>query len=231
LLRERMSEIAAAKRRYGYRRIHVLLRREGWDVNRKKIYRLYREMGLAVRRRKRKRIGPFERVPLPKPSATNQSWSMDFVADGLADGRELRCLAIIDDYSRECLVIEVDTSITGTRVAAVLDRIGEQRGLPASITVDHGPEFEGQVLDAWAYARGVRLLFIRPGKPVENAYIESFNGKFRDECLNEHWLVTMAHARRVIESWRIEYNTERPHSSLGDRTPVEYAALAMEAYR
>jgi putative transposase len=140
-------------------------------------YRLYREMGLAVRRRKRKRIGPFERVPLPKPSATNQRWSMDFIADGLADGRRIRCLVIVDDYSRECPVIEVDTSITGTRVAAVLDRIAEERGLPASITVDHGPEFEGQVLDAWAYAQGVRLSFIRPGKPVENAYIESFNGK------------------------------------------------------
>jgi putative transposase len=222
-----MGEIAAQKRRYGYRRIHVLLRREGWEVNRKKTYRLYRELGLAVRRRKRKRIGPFERVPLPKPTAANQNWSMDFVADGLADGRKLRCLAVVDDFSRECLVIEVDTSITGTRVAAVLDRLADSRGLPASITVDHGPEFEGQVLDAWAYARGVRLSFIRPGKPVENAYIESFNGKFRDECLNEHWFVTMAHARRVIENWRIEYNTERPHSSLGDRTPTEYAALAV----
>ena len=229
-LRRRMGEIAAVKRRYGYRRIHVLLRREGWEVNRKKTYRLYRELGLAVRRRKRKRIGPFERVPLPKPTAANQSWSMDFVADGLADGRKLRCLAIVDDFSRECLVIEVDTSITGTRVAAVLDRIADSRALPASITVDHGPEFEGQVLDAWAYARGVRLSFIRPGKPVENAYIESFNGKFRDECLNEHWFVTMAHARRVIENWRIEYNTERPHSSLGDRTPIEFAALSAEAY-
>jgi putative transposase len=156
---------------------------------------------------------------------------MDFIADGLADSRRIRCLVIVDDYSRECLVIEVDTSITGARVAAVLDRIADGRGLPTSITVDHGPEFEGQVLDAWAYRRGVRLSFIRPGKPVENAYIESFNGKFRDECLNEHWFVTMAHARRLIESWRIEYNTERPHSSLGDRTPTEYAALAMEAYR
>jgi putative transposase len=125
----------------------------------------------------------------------------------------------------------VDTSITGTRVVAVLERLADERGLPASITVDHGPEFEGRVLDAWAYSRGVRLSFIRPGKPVENAYIESFNGKFRDECLNEHWFVNIAHARRVIESWRIEYNTERPHSSLGDRTPAEYAALATEAYR
>jgi len=195
-------------------------------VNRKRTYRLYREAGLAVRRRKRKRIGLFERKPLPKPSAVNRSWSMDFVADALIDGRKLRCLAIVDDYSRECLALEVDTSINGRRVTAVLDRIGDLRGLPLSITVDHGPEFEGQALDAWAYEHGVRLNFIRPGKPIENAYIESFNGRFRDECLNEHWFLTMAHARRVIEQWRIEYNTERPHSSLGDLTPEEFAATA-----
>lgn len=222
-LRERICELAGEKRRYGYRRIHILLRREGWRVNGKRTYRLYREAGLAVRRRKRKRIGLFERKPLPKPTAVNISWSMDFVADGLSDGRKLRCLTIVDDCSRECPVIEVDTSITGKRVVMVLERLADLRGLPLSITVDHGPEFEGQVLDAWAYERGVRLNFIRPGKPVENAYIESFNGRFRDECLNEHWFVTMAHARRVIEQWRIEYNTERPHSSLGDLTPEEFA--------
>lgn len=225
-LRQRIGELAGEKRRYGYRRIHILLRREGWKVNRKRTYRLYREAGLAVRRRKRKRIGLFERKPLPKPRAVNRSWSMDFIADGLIDGRKLRVLAIVDDYSRECLALEVDTSINGRRVAAVLERLGDLRGLPLSITVDHGPEFEGQVLDAWAYERGVRLNFIRPGKPVENAYIESFNGRFRDECLNEHWFLTMAHARRVIEHWRIEYNTERPHSSLGDLTPEEFAATA-----
>jgi putative transposase len=222
-LRERICELAGEKRRYGYRRIHVLLRREGWRVNRKRTYRLYRDAGLAVRRRKRKRIGLFERKPLPKPSTVNRSWSMDFVSDGLCDGRRLRVLAIVDDYSRECLVLEVDTSITGKRVVAVLERLADLRGLPLSITVDHGPEFEGQVLDAWAYQARVRLSFIRPGKPVENAYIESFNGRFRDECLNEHWFLTMAHARRAIENWRIEYNTERPHSSLGDLTPEEYA--------
>src|SRR5579862_6632448 len=197
-LRARIEEIASLKRRYGYRRVHVLLRREGWRVNRKLTYRLYREAGLAVRRRKRKRIGPFERKPLPKPTAANLSWSMDFVSDGLCDGRRLRCLAIVDDFSRECLVLEVDTSITGKRVVAVLERLADLRGLPLSITVDHGTEFEGQVLDDWAYQAGVRLNFIRPGKPVENAYIESFNGRFRDECLNEHWFLTMAHARRVI---------------------------------
>jgi putative transposase len=220
---ERITEIAQAKRRYGYRRIYVRLRREGWAVNRKRVYRLYREAGLLVRRRKRKRIGLVERKPLPKPSSANISWSMDFVSDGLADGRRLRCLNIVDDCTRECVAIEVDTSLTGTRVKAVLERLAETRGLPKSITVDHGPEFEGQVLDAWAYEHAVHLSFIRPGKPNENAYIESFNGKFRDECLNEHWFVTIAQARRIIEAWRIEYNTERTHSSLGDLTPQEFA--------
>lgn len=151
---------------------------------------------------------------------------MDFIADGLADGRRLRGLAIVDDCTRECLVIEVDTSLTGQRVAGVLQRLAETRGLPDSITVDHGPECESQILDAWAYAAGVRLAFIRPGKPMENAYIESFNGRFRDECLNEHWFVTMAQARRIIESWRNDYHTERPHSSLGNLTPAAFAAKA-----
>ena len=222
-LKERIGEIAAQKRRYGYRRVYLRLRREGWDVNRKHVYRLYREAGLAVRRRKRKRIGWVERKPLPKPLAANLSWSMDFVSDGLINGRRLRCLNIVDDCTRECLAIEVDTSITGTRVKAVMERLADTRGLPRSITVDHGPEFEGQVLDTWAYLANVQLSFIRPGKPNENAYIESFNGKFRDECLNEHWFITMAQARRVIEDWRIEYNTERPHSSLGNLTPQEFA--------
>jgi putative transposase len=223
-LRERIEQIAADKRRYGYRRVYLRLRREGWEVNRKRVYRLYRDAGLAVRRRKRKRIGLVERKPLPKPQLANQSWSMDFVSDGLADGRRLRCLNIVDDCTRECVAIEVDTSITGARVKAVLQRLAETRGLPRSITVDNGPEFAGQMLDSWAYEANVQLSFIRPGKPNENAYIESFNGKFRDECLNEHWFVTMAQARRVIEAWRIEYNTERMHSSLGNLTPEEYAA-------
>jgi putative transposase len=228
-LRERICEIAAEKRRYGYRRIQVLLRREGWRVNRKRTYRIYRDAGLAVRRRKRKRIAWSERRPLPKPLRANISWSMDFISDGLIGGRRMRCLAIVDDFSRECLAAEVDTSITGRRVVAVLERLRDLRGLPESITVDHGPEFEGKVLDAWAYERGVRLNFIRPGKPVENAYIESFNGRFRDECLNEHWFTTMPHAREVIESWRCEYNTKRPHSSLGDLTPEEFANAAYSA--
>jgi len=222
-LRARIEEIAAVKRRYGYRRVYLRLRREGWAVNRKRVYRVYREVGLAVRRRKRKRIGVFERKPLPKPTAANVSWSMDFVADGLIGGRRLRCLTIVDDCTRECLAIEVDTSITGTRVQAVLERLADTRGLPQSITVDNGPEFDSQVLDKWAYRSGVQLSFIRPGKPNENAYIESFNGKFRDECLNEHWFISLNHARSIIEAWRVEYNTERPHSSLGNKTPQEFA--------
>lgn len=167
-LRSRIAELAAMKRRYGYRRIHVLLRREGWSVNHKRTYRLYREQGLMVRKRKRKRIGIAERLVRPAPSAPNQSWSMDYVADALIDGRKLRALTIVDDFTRESLAIEVDTSLPGSRVVAVLERLRDLRGLPASITVDHGPEFEGRVLDAWAYERNVRLAFIRPGKPVDN---------------------------------------------------------------
>jgi len=192
-------------------------------VNRKRVYHLYRDAGLAVRRRKRKRIGLVERKPLPKPLAANESWLMDFVSDGLTDGRRLRCLNIVDDCTRECMAIEVDTSLTDSRIRAVLQQLAESRGLPQAITVDHGPEFESQVLDTWAYQAGVDLIFIRPGKSNENAYIESFNGKFRDECLNEHWFLTMAHARQIIEAWRIGYNTERPHSSLRNLTPKEYA--------
>jgi putative transposase len=219
----RMMAIAAQKRRYGYRRIHVLLRREGWLANHKRIWRLYSKAGLSVRRRRRKRIAAVERKPLPVPTGPNQSWSMDFVSDWLAYGRRFCCLNVVDDYTRECLAIEVDTSLPGQRVKQVLERLREMRGLPGSITVDHGPEFAGKVLDAWAYEVGVTLSFIRPGRPVENAYIESFNGRFRDECLNEHWFVSMRHARRLIEDWRIEYNTERPHSSLGYLAPVQFA--------
>ncbi|BBQ03054.1 insertion element protein (plasmid) [Burkholderia sp. SFA1] len=219
----RMMAIAARKRRYGYRRIHVLLQREGWLANHKRIWRLYSKAGLSVRKRRRKRIAAVERKPLPMPTGPNQSWSMDFVSDGLAYGRRFRCLNVVDDYTRECLAIEVDTSLPGQRVKQVLERLREMRGLPQFITVDNGPKFAGKVLDAWAYEVGVTLSFIRPGKPVENAYIESFNGRFRGECLNEQWFVSMSHARRLIEDWRIEYNTERPQSSLGYLAPAQFA--------
>lgn len=222
-LTERMKEMAALKRRYGYRRIHILLRREGWQTNHKRVWRLYSQAGLSVRKRRRKRIAPAERVVRPGATAPNQSWSMDFVSDGLAYGRRFRCLNIVDDYTRECLAIEVDTSLPGLRVAQVLQRLAELRGLPKSITVDNGPEFAGRALDAWAYQVGVKLSFIRPGKPVENAYIESFNGKFRDECLNEHWFMSLRQAKSLIEDWRVEYNTERPHSALEYLTPEQFA--------
>lgn len=197
-LAERMKEMAAAKRRYGYRRIHVLLRREGWQVNHKRVWRLYSQAGLSVR--KRKRMTAVERVVRPQPTGPNQSWSMDFVADGLAYGRRFRCLNVVDDCTRECLAIEVDTALPGLRVAHVLERIAVMRGLPRSITMDNGPEFAGKALDAWAYQAGVTLSFIRPGKPAENAYIESFNGKFRDECLNEHWFLSLRQAKSLIEA-------------------------------
>ena len=222
-LKERLCDLAAQKRRYGYRRLHVLLLREGVKVNRKRTYRVYREAGLAVRRRKRKRIAGVERVPAATPHAPNVSWSMDFVSDGLADGRRLRCLNIVDDFTRECLAIEVDSSLTGRRVVDVMRKLADLRGLPLSITTHNGPEFAGKIMDEWAYTHGVHINFIQPGKPTQNCFIESFNGRFRDECLNEHWFLSMRHAREVIENWRNEYNEERPHSSLKNMTPKEFA--------
>lgn len=225
-LRERLKKLAAERRRYGYRRLTVLLQRAGEVVNHKRVYRLYREEGLSVRRRKRKRIGVVERQPLARPAHTNQRWSMDFVWDGLGDGRKFRSLNIVDDYSRECVAAEVDTSIPGGRVVRVLERLGERRGLPEVLVTDNGPEFAGQALDVWAYQRGVKLHFIDPGKPIQNAFIESFNGKMRDECLNEHWFRSLSEARQTIEAWRRDYNEVRPHSSLGNRTPQEFTARA-----
>lgn len=222
-LRERLTTLAQQKRRYGYRRLHVLLCREGWRINRKRTYRVYRDAKLMVRRRRRKHVAAVERQPKCMATAPNHSWSMDFVSDGIINGRRLRCLNIVDDFTRECLAIEVDTSLTGRRVVNVLERLVQLRGLPKSVTVDNGPEFAGKVLDAWAYRQQLQLRFIEPGKPQQNAYVESFNGRFRDECLNEHWFVSVRHAREVINTWRQEYNDERPHSSLGYLTPNRFA--------
>ena len=222
-LKERLCELAGQKRRYGYRRLHVLLCREGWIINRKRTYRVYHAADLMVRRRKRKRFAGVARQVKIMAVAPNQSWSMDFVSDGFVDGRRLRCLNIVDDFTKECLAIEVDTSLPGRRVASVLERLAESRGLPQSVTVDNGPEFVSKALDEWAYRNQLKLRFIEPGKPQQNAYIESFNGKFRDECLNEHWFFSMHHARQVIAAWRQEYNYERPHSSLGYLTPNRFA--------
>ena len=193
-------------------------------MNHKRVYRLYREDGLSLRRRRRHRRAPGLRLPLPVPRRANQRWSMDFVADRLADGRRLRVLTIVDDGTRECPAMEVDTSLPGARVVRVLDRLADSRGLPEWVVLDNGPEFTGTAVDRWAPAHGVRLHFIEPGKPVQNAFVESFNGKFRDECLNEAWFLTLSEAQQAIEVWRQDYNTVRPHSALGDATPAEFAA-------
>jgi putative transposase len=229
LLVERLKTLAAERPRWGYRRLHVLLRREGHWINVKRTYRLYRELGLTVRMRKRKRIS-VERKPRVTPSQPNQRWSIDFVSDALENGRKIRCLTVVDDFTRECPAIEVDTSLPGLRVIRVLERIAAERGgLPAAIVLDNGPEFAGRALDAWAYAKGITLAFIRPGKPVENAFVESFNGRLRDECLNEHWVTSLADARQIIEDWRRDYNQTRPHSSLGGLTPAEFAEVHSQA--
>lgn len=195
-------------------------------ANRKRVYRVYREAGLQVRRRRRKRLSRGERVPLPRPTGVRQRWSMDFMADTLADGRGFRTLNVVDDFSHECVAIEVDRSLPGARVVRVLERLAETIGLPQVLVCDNGPEFAGRTLDAWAYHRGLELRFIRPGKPIENAYVESFNGKFLDECLNEHWFLSVAEAQQIIEAWRVHYNTVRPHRSLKQQTPAAYAAAA-----
>ena len=221
-LRARLRELAALRPRWGYQQLHVLLRREGLKVNHKKVLRLYREEGLAVSRRRRKKHVAIARVPLPKPTARTERWSMDFVSDALADGRSFRCFTLVDDFTRECPAIEVGQSLPAWRITHVLDRVAAERGLPRSIVCDNGPEFAGKVMDRWAHDHGVALQFIRPGKPVENAYCESFNGKFRDECLNTFWFTTIADAQRAIEHWRHEYNDVRPHKNLGRRTPTEF---------
>jgi putative transposase len=225
-LRARILERARDRPRYGYRRIHVLLRREGWAGNRKRTYRIYREEKLSVLRRRRKRVAAAPREALPVPSRPNVRWSMDFVADTLGDGRTFRVLNIVDDFSREAVAIEVGRSIPGSRVVRVLEKVARRRGLPSRIVVDNGPEFTSRVLDQWAYEHGVELHFIQPGKPVQNAFVESFNGKFRDECLNLSCFVSLADACRSIAAWRLDYNCFRPHSSLGDLTPEEYAERA-----
>jgi len=222
-LRVRMRELSEQRRRFGSPRIHVLLKREGFVVNHKRTERIYRAEGLSLRVRKRKKRAAVARIELPVPERPNQRWSMDFVQDQLADGRRFRTLTIVDSFTRECPALEVDTSIGGKRVARVLDRLAFLRGLPEAITIDNGPEFTSNALDEWAYRNNVKLDFIRPGKPIENAYIESFNGKFRDECLNDNWFLSLEDARKIIEAWRIDYNRHRPHSSLDNLTPMEYA--------
>jgi putative transposase len=220
---ERLQAHAAERARFGYRRLHILLERDGLIVNHKRVHRIYRAAALQVRRRRRKRLTRAERVPLPAASRPRERWSMDFTTDTLADGRTFRTLNIVDDFTRECVAIEVDRSLPGLRVTRVLDRLGAMIGLPRTIVMDNGPEFAGRTLDAWAYAHGVTLRFIRPGKPIENAYVESFNGKFRDECLNEHWFASIDDAQQKIDVFRWDYNEHHPHRSLKGLSPREVA--------
>ena len=221
-IRERIKELAHQRKRFGCPRIHLLLRREGLLINHKRTERIYREEGLSLRKRKRRKTAAVARVELPVATGPNERWSIDFVTDSIVTSRRFRALVIVDDYSRECPAIEVDTSLGGRRVVQVLERLSETRGLPEVITMDNGPEFSSRVLDEWAYRHGVKLNFIRPGKPIENAYAESFIGKLRDECLNENWFINLKDARDIIESWRKDYNSARPHTSLGGLTPTEY---------
>jgi putative transposase len=221
--RTRLKELAETRPRFGYRRLHVLLRREGIPVNHKWTERVYREEGLALRRKRRRKLAGRLRVPLLPSEEPNRRWSMDFVSESLVCGRRFRVLTVVDDCTRECPAMEVDSSLGGARIVQVLDRLEAERGLPEVIRTDNGPEFAGRAMDEWAYRKGVKLDFIRPGKPVENAYVESFNGKLRDECLNGHWFTTLQEARQIIENWRRDYNESRPHSSLGDLTPREFA--------
>ena len=220
-LRERLHTLALLRPRWGYRRLHRLLRREGLRVNRKRVQRVYRDAGLHVRRRPRKRVA-LERIPRIAPARANERWSMDFVSDALADGREFRAFTLVDDFTRECPVIEVDRSLPGERIVRVLERVALVRGVPATIVCDNGPEFCSEALDQWAYASGVALEFIQPGKPVQNCYIESFNGRLRDECLNESWFISPADAQETIEAFRVDYNEVRPHGGLAGCTPREF---------
>jgi putative transposase len=223
-LRVRLRELAEDRRRWGYRRLHVLLKREGWAVNNKRVYRIYVEEKLMVRRRKRRRrICAQARVLLAAPTYPNETWTMDFLHDALAFGRKVRTLSVEDAFTREMLAIEVDTSLPALRVVRVLEKLRTERGLPVRIVIDHGTEFTSKALDQWAYENKVTLHFITPGRPMENGYIESFHGKFREECLNEHWFLTLDDARETIEDWRIDYNLVRPHSALGYLTPEEFA--------
>lgn len=222
-LREHIEALAQRHRRYGVGMIHLKLRQGGLLVNYKRVERLYQEAKLQVRRRKRKKVLPGERQPLVRPIVANQVWSMDFVFDRTAEGRVIKCLTIVDDATHEAVAIEVERAISGLGVTRVLERLALIRGLPQVIRTDNGKEFCGKAMVTWAYSCGVQLRLIQPGKPNQNAYVESFNGRLRDECLNEHWFTHLLHARTAIETWRREYNEERPKKALGGLTPTAYA--------
>ena len=222
-LRLRLLEAAREKPRWGYRRLQIVLDQRGEHVNHKRVYRVYREAGLMIRRKARKRLRR-EGVSHPALTAANQEWALDFVHDATQSGRKFRALSVVDPYTRECLALEVDTSMGSRRVTRVLDGIIAERGMPQAIRSDNGPEFTSRHFLGWCLERKIELVHIEPGKPVQNAFVESFHGKLRDECLNASWFQNLFDARRKIAAWRKEYNEERPHSSLGYRTPAEFAA-------
>jgi len=224
-LRCRIVDIAHQRRRFGYRRVHDLLRRDFPGVNHKRVYRLYREANLAVRKRKKSKRPLHERVPLQLAKAVNEVWSMDFVSDSLSNGRRLKYLTVADDFSHECVDIAVDFGISGEYVTRLLDRAAVFRGYPDMVRTDNGPEFTSRVFMAWAQTHGIRHILIQPGRPMQNGYIESFNGKFRDEHLNESWFETLQQARNAASIWKQDYNQVRPHSSVGRIPPAEFAHL------
>jgi len=224
-LREEMVTLAKQKPRYGYRRLGVLLARRGWKMNHKRLYRIYREEHLAVRRLKRKRLVR-PAAPVAELTRANQEWAMDFVMDGLATGRAVRALTVVDEYTRECLAIEVDSCLSSRRVTRALEWAIQWRGKPEALRCDNGPEFTSRHFLAWCEEQQIRLIHIQPGRPMQNGRVESFNGRLRDECLNANWFATLGEAKCKIEAWREEYNRERPHSSLGYRTPEEFARAA-----
>jgi len=223
-IRSRMREIAQTRMRYGYRKIHVLLKREGYSVGKHLLRRLYREEGLALRYRPRRRSRAQGTRPERRPTARpNAAWSLDFVADQLGNGQRFRALTVLDVFTRECVAITVGQRLSGTEVVETLNRSRLQRGAPQRLFCDNGSEFTSQVLDLWAFHHGVAIEFSRPGKPTDNAFIESFNGTLRDECLNAHWFTTLDDAKATIEAWRDEYNVSRPHRALGEVPPAEFA--------
>jgi putative transposase len=221
-LRERLRELAREQPRFGYRRLHVLLRREGVEVNHKRVQRVYRELGLTVKRLRRKRLARALR-PHPVLTRPNQEWALDFASDMAASGQRLRILSVVDSYTRECLALEIDTSLPSQRVTRELERIAALRGLPETVRCDNGPEITSRHFLAWCLEQKVDVMHIRPGKPTENAHVESFHGRLRDECLNTSWFWNLFDARRKVAAWKNEYNRRRPHSSLGYRTPEEFA--------
>lgn len=227
---KRIREISTIRVRYGYRRIHTLLKREGWGVNLKRVYRLYRREDLQMRLKPpRRRVSIRTRQEPILARRKNECWSMDFVTDELFEGRRIRILTIVDNFTRESLCASANFRFKGVDVANALEAAVKAHGKPESIKVDNGPEFISKEVDLWAYSNGVKLDFSRPGKPTDNAFIESFNGRFRQECLNQHWFLSLEEAKSKIEEWRRDYNQVRPHSSLGDKTPEEFIASLVEA--